>query len=375
MDILLLGGSNAGLHYGWAAQFEAIAPEHRITNRFLGAVGSLYGLMRLLRLGEGREPLPQLAIFEYALNDAVLLDAGWLRVDLLEDTLREVAELCCEKRLPLLLLCLEPRPDAPARVAAATRRTMGCYRRLARRHGLSPCVTLHEALGGVRSEDYVDRLHLTPAASIRVAEHLGATLRDEPIPVPRAAKTVRPSFRFVPARAAQTSGPCRPVALASRVYSDEFLEISRGGSSFWPGRGRLVALMLRTTESAGAYRLAANGWRLRKTAQSDIREVLPKVMLLHYVRAQPIAEENLEISMPAEEDALMSLEEDRTFHGAPGAAPFEAQKLEIAGVIFWSGAAWPRRLLSAIQIRLDAHAPWLVSWGGRGRRSPKNRGD
>ncbi len=125
MDILLLGGSNAGLHYGWAAQFEAIVPEHRVTNRFLGAVGSLYGLMRLLRLGEGQEPPPQLVIFEYALNDAVLLDAGWLRVDLLEDTLREVAELCREKSLPLLLLCLEPRPDAPARVAAATRRTHG----------------------------------------------------------------------------------------------------------------------------------------------------------------------------------------------------------------------------------------------------------
>jgi hypothetical protein len=225
-------------------------------------------------------------------------------------------------------------------------------------------MTLHEALGGVRSEDYVDRLHLTPAASIRVAEHLAATLRDAPIPIPRAAKTVRPSFRFVPARAAQTSGPCRPVALASRVYSDEFLEISRDGASVWPGRGRLVALMLRTTESAGAYRLAANGWRLRKTAQSDIRAVLPKVMLLHYVQAQPIAKEDLEISMPADEDVLMRLEEDRTFHGAPSAAPFEAQKLEIAGVMFWSGAASPRRLLAAILIRIDAHAPWLALRSG-----------
>ncbi len=159
--------------------------------------------------------------------------------------------------------------------------------------------------------------------------------------------------------------------LASPVYSDEFLEISRGGASVWPGRGRLVALMLRTTESAGVYRLAANGWRLRKTAQSDIREILPKVMLLHYVRAQPIANEDLEISMPAEEDALMSLEEDSTFHGAPSPAPFEAQKLEIAGVVFWGGAAWPRRLLAAIQIRLDAHRSLAGSLGrtsGAGRQ-------
>jgi hypothetical protein len=126
------------------------------------------------------------------------------------------------------------------------------------------------------------------------------------------------------------------VELASKVYSDEFLEISRGGASFWPGRGRLVALMLRTTENAGVYRLAVEGRSLRKTAQSEIREVLPKVLLLHYVRAQPIANEDLEISMPVEEGALMSLEEDRTLHAAPSAAAFEAQKLEIAGVMFWS---------------------------------------
>ena len=211
MDILLLGGSNTGAHDGWAAQFEAIVPEHRVTNRFLGAVGSLYGLMRLLRLGEGHEPPPQLVIFEYALNDAWLLDAGWLRVDLLEDTLREVAELCRERSLPLLLLCLQPRPHGTARVAAATRRAMTCYRRLAERHGLHPCVTLDEALGGVRFEDYVNQLHLTPAASIRVAEHLAATLRGASIPVPRSAKAARPSFRFVPAREPLTSGPCRRV--------------------------------------------------------------------------------------------------------------------------------------------------------------------
>ena len=363
MDILLLGGSNAGLHYGWAAQLAARLPEHRVTNRFLGAVGSLYGLMRLMRLSEDEARPPQLVIFEYALNDAVLLDAGWLRMDLLEDTLRAVAELCGEKGLPLLLLCLQPRPGEAARVDASARRALGCYRRLAERHQLHPCVTQQEALGGVRAEDYVDKLHLHEAASIRVAEHLAAIARKR-VPVPRAGETAAPSFRFVPARAAQTSGPCRRVELASTVYSDEFLEISRGGASRWPGSGRLAALMLRTTETAGVYRLAARGWSLRKTAQSHIREVLPKVMLLHYLRTQPVAEEDLEISMPADEDALMRLDEDRTFHGAPSEAPFAAQRLEIAGVIFWSGGPWPRRLLAAVWTRIDARAPWVVLWGG-----------
>ena len=363
MKILFLGGSNAGLHYGWAAQLAARLPEHRVTNRFLGAVGSLYGLMRLMRLGEDAAPPPQLVIFEYALNDAVLLDAGWLRTDLLEDTLHAVAELCGKKGLPLLLLCLQPRPGEAARVDAAARRSLACYRRLSQRHGLHSCVTQQEALGGVRPEDYVDKLHLHEAASIRVAEHLAAIVRRGHIPVPRASGTPAPSFRFVPARAARTNGPCHLLELTSTVYSDEFLELSRGAASLWPGRGRLAALMLRTTETAGAYRLAAKGWSLRKTAQSHIREVLPKVMLLHYVRAQPVAEEDLEISMPADEEALMRLPEDRTFHGALGEAPFAAQKLEIAGVIFWSGAPWPRRLRAAFWTRLDARAPWVGALG------------
>ena len=337
----LLGGSNAGLHYGWAAQLATRLPEHRVTNRFLGAVGSLYGLMRLMQLGEEKAPLPQLVIFEYALNDAVLLDAGWLRTDLLEDTLHTVAELCRQRGLPLLLLCLQPRPGEAARVDAAARRALASYRRLSLRHGLHPCVTQQEALGGVRPDDYIDKLHLHAEASIRVAEHVAAIVRSVRVPVPRAGRISAPSFRLVPARAARTQGPCRLLELTSTVYSDEFLELSRGGSSLWPGRGRLVALMLRTTETAGAYRLAAKGWSLRKTAQSHIRQVLPKVMLLHYVRAQPVAEEDLEVSMPADEAALMRLPEDRTFHGAPSEAPFGAQKLEIAGVIFWNGAPGP----------------------------------
>ena len=125
------------------------------------------------------------------------------------------------------------------------------------------------------------------------------------------------------------------------------------------------------TESAGAYRLAAKGWRLRKTAQSDIRAILPKVMLLHYVRAQPIAEGDLEISMPAEEDALMSLEEDRTFHGAPSAAPFESAKARDRRrhVLEW------RRLAAGTARRdLDSHRRACTVASGLKGREPGSGG-
>jgi hypothetical protein len=299
-------------------------------------------------------------IFEYALNDAVMLDAGWLRADLLEDTLREVAELCHARGLPLLLLCLELKPRGIARIDAATRRSMRCYERLAERHALHPCVTLQEALGGVRPEDYVDQKHLNEQASIRVAGYVAKIVRSETIPIPRAVAAPRPFFRFVHAHEAQRRGPCREVAIESTVYCDDFLEISRGGASLWPGRGRVVGLMLRSTETAGVFRLAAGASRLRKTAQTAIREVLPKVMLLHYVEKQPIAKDDLEISMPLDEAALMTLSEDPSLHGAPAEGRFEEQQLEIAGVMFWSGSSWLRRMLAALAMRLDARLPWLA---------------
>ena len=54
MKILLLGGSNAGMREGWASQFQRQASAHEVENRFLGAVGSLYGLMALLDYSRGR---------------------------------------------------------------------------------------------------------------------------------------------------------------------------------------------------------------------------------------------------------------------------------------------------------------------------------
>ena len=60
----------------------------------------------------------------------------------------------------------------------------------------------------------------------------------------------------------------------------------------------------------------------------------------------------------------MRLEEDESLQGAASVPPFDAQRLEIAGVMFWSGAAWPRRLLAAIRLRLDAHVAWLFFWAG-----------
>jgi hypothetical protein len=356
MNILLLGGSNAGLHYGWAAQFQAAASEHEVSNQFLGAVGSLFGLLRLMEAARDDAPAPQLIVFEYALNDAVLMDAGWLRIDLLQDTLAEVMALCHKRKIRLLLLCLEPRPSERARVNRAVARVMQIYQSAARKYGLYPCLTLRDALGDLRRENFSDKHHLTEAASKRVAEVLAATIEENDIPTPKAVEHAGDVFCYTLAREARTQGPCRLVEIRSTVYRGEFLEISRSGSSVWPGKGLVVGLMLRSTQSAGVYRLTVKHRAYRKNAQSAMRDIVPKLILLHYSKKQPYADDDLEIAMPASEVELMRLPEDKTMLDRPCDSPFAGQILEIAGVMFWRKPAWPRRLLAMAAAKLDAGA-------------------
>ena len=89
---------------------------------------------------------------------------------------------------------------------------MGCYRRLCRRHQLYPCVTLHEALGGVRAEDYVDKLHLHQAASIRVAEHLAAIAR-RAYPGPARGETAAPPSASCPRAPRKRAAPAAELNL------------------------------------------------------------------------------------------------------------------------------------------------------------------
>jgi hypothetical protein len=358
MNILLLGGSNAGLHFGWAAQFKALASDHEVSNQFLGAVGSLFGLLRLMETLTDDAPAPDLLVFEYALNDAVLMDAGWLRTDLLKDTLDDVLALCHRRNIRTLFLCLEPRPTGRARVNRAVRRVKGYYEAAARKYGLPPCLTLEDAIGVAGLEHFCDKHHLTEAASIRMAEVLAATINRNDVPVPRAVRGADKLFRYTPAREAQTQGPCRRVEIASTVYRGEFLEISRSGSSRWPGTGLVAGLMLRSTQDAGVYRLAVTREAYRKNAQSAMRDIVPNLILLHYSRRQPYANDDLEIAMPASEAELMRLPEDKSLLDRPCDRAFAAQTLEIAGVMFWRRPAWPRRLVAMLLAKLDAGALW-----------------
>ncbi|CAN2534864.1 hypothetical+protein [Methylocapsa aurea] len=344
MRVLLLGGSNAGVYFGWASQLQALMPEHEITNRFLGAVGSLYGLVRLQEAEQREQAPPDLVVFEYALNDIILLDAGFATTALVHDALASVAQHCAERGVPLLFLCLRPRPTGRARIYSCVRRVERIYDGVAKAHGMARCVTLDTIFGRERFEDFVDAHHLTAEASRRCAEVVAEIISRGEIPVPRASRFHTPIFDYVPATAAAPQGRCRSLDIEATVFSGTFLEIARPGSSRWPGRGRIAGLMLRSTETSGLFRIAAGGRAYARTAQSSMREIVPNLILLHYFRRRPWAEFDLEIAMPDDESALAALPEDKALLPAQPQTPFAEQTLQIAGVMFWRPSFWRRWL-------------------------------
>jgi hypothetical protein len=372
MNILVLGGSNAGLHFGWAAQLQELAPEHSITNRFLGAVGSLYGLMRLLEMQREKDPAPDLLIFEYALNDIVLLDAGCVRMSLLKDTLVQVVDFCERHKIRLLFLCLEVRPTGRARVYSCVTRVKKLYARVARAHAVCQCVTLESIFGTVRRDEFLDEHHLTEKASRRVAEYVVATIREKNITVPQASGLNHNPFNCILAREARTEGPCRFIEVQSTVFCGNFLEIARSGVSYWPGQGQLVGLMLRSTQDAGVFQIGVRNRAFRKNAQSKMREIVPKLILLHYSTRRPRADFDLEIAMPAHEAELMRLPNDHTLLDTPSEKPFCEQVLEINGVMLWRRASLLRRGLAALKTKLRSVAPGAAGFAPTTRAVTSN---
>ena len=341
MNILLLGGSNAGMRDGWAAQFAAMASAHVVENRFLGAVGSLFGLMALLKRKREAGPLPDLVIFEYCLNDILLVDAGMLDTPLIVDALEAVVAFCAREGVALLFLCLKPRPAEKPRKAVA--RVEPHYRAAARRGGF-PCLWLDDLIAGdLTPAHFQDENHLTAEASTQVADAVLSAVEAGAV-VPQLAEAAETRFLYVEASEATTHGPCRLQHLSSKVFDGPFLEIARGGWSYWRGEGRLVGLMLRSTERSGVYSIRAGAQMYRKNPRSQMQEVVKNLMLLHYVTRVLRVDGEVEIAMPADEAALMSLPEDSTLLPAPAAAPFPEQTLDIHGLMFWRKRSFGERL-------------------------------
>ena len=344
MHILVLGGSNAGVSFGWAKTLARILPEHDIENCFLGAVGSLFGLLLLLKRRRESQPKPDVVIFEYALNDAILLDGSGLDAELLREALKDVITICAQDKLPLLFLCLasQPRDDGNASPNASFVNSV--YLRATRENGLASPLLLTDILGELSASDYVDSVHLAEGPSLSVAEAIAQRLARH-IPVPKPSHRSL-SFTYVDATEARSTAALPSRELTSRVFHGPFIELSRGEATYWPSKGRLVSIMLLSNASSGYYRIGWQGAAIRKNAQSLMRDIIPDLMMMYYVTSKPLARGEIVIDMPACETELMALPEEPTLMECAPSVPFAEQTLLVNGLLFHHK---PSRIVRALQ--------------------------
>lgn len=332
MRILTLGGSNTGMSSGWVRELQQLTPEHEIENAFLGAVGSLYGLLRLLKRRQEGDARIDLLIFEYALNDTILFIGGNLDPNLIDPVLQDVMTLCAQEGVSLLFLCLCVRPPPGEDEAEASRFVDQIYVDAAAARGVADCILLREVLGRISNDQYSDQFHIKPEIAAQVAEALAERLK-LPLPVPNgAARPMR--FDYIPADRAKISGSAERFQQTSAVFEGPFIRLRRGGASLWRCRGRLVALLICVTEKSGDYRIRMHGWKVRKMAQSVAREDRPALMILHYVTGKPPMRRMAVVDLPTDETSLMRLPHDFTLMQDAALTPFSQQSLEIGGAIF-----------------------------------------
>ena len=346
---MILGGSNSGPKTGWAAELQKKSPELRIENGFLGAVGSLFGLLRLLKMRQDGAPKPDVVVFEYTLNDSLWLLGANISLKLVEDTLEDVVTFCAKERIGLLFLCLCLRPPEAEGEAELSRIMDDLYRRVARSRGAADCLLQADILGRIAQTQYVDSQHLGATHFQLVADAVASRLR-QPIPVPRGARRGT-CFDYIDAAQARIEGPGERIALKSTVFSGPFLELGRGAASYWPANGRPVAVMLRSTERSGHYRISVADMVIRKNAQSLARANVVNLMALHYLAQEAPSASEVVIEMPADEATLMAEPCDLTLMDGPPLIPFEDQKLEINGLMVYRPRSFLRRAIDAVLAR------------------------
>ncbi|MBL1256157.1 hypothetical protein [Methylocystis sp. Sn-Cys] len=345
MRIMILGGSNSSPKHGWAAELAKIAPEHVFDNKFLGAVGSLFGLLRLLKMARDGDPRPDAIIFEYTLNDTVWLAGESLDPRIIADTLSDVLTFCARERIAVLFLCLCLRPHEGQGEAEGSLFLDNIYRAAAEKRGAA-CLFLSDILGHIDASQYVDHKHLDAASFGRVAQAVAERLR-KPIPTPRGP-ALNMRFCYADATQASISGPVSRLQRSATVFEGAFVEIARGGGCQWNIRGRLVAALLRSTEQSGCYAIRAGDRTIRKNAQSLAREAVENLIILHYVAQALPAGKSVVFDMPASESALMGLPDDLTLMEGPAHVPFEEQTLEIAGIMVYRPPSLARRVYEAL---------------------------
>jgi hypothetical protein len=342
LKILLLGGSNTGIWEGWAHHFVALAErvlEANITNGFLGAVGSLYGLMQLLKHEREGGVHPEIVIFEYMLNDILLVSQNAISPILIRDTLEDISEYCLDRKIILQFLCLTPRRHRRLIALSSSRLVTTTYNKLARDYGFPKPLLQDEVLGRrIFDKDYLDEAHFRPEISRRIAETLLARISALPKEAPnRIAPRRRRAFEYVDASQAEASGRACQTKLEMTVLKGPLVEMNRPAITIWPATGRLVGVVFRSRPTSGWYRLTVGHTQRRKNACVTDLLLLAELIAMQYPNIRAKACGSIEIAMPEDEAELMRLAHDVSPMELSPRRPFGEQDLAIHGLMLWRG--------------------------------------
>lgn len=344
MRLLLIGGSNTGLRRGWARQLESLMPEVEIDNQYLGAVGSLFGLLRLLKMKRDGRTKPDLVIFEYALNDTFLMVGNEIDAPFLQCILENVVTFCAIEGIGLVFLCLSLPPAAGGRQTIGSIYIDELYKAAAARRGVN-CIFQIEILGRVNRADYVDPSHLAEEPSRKIAQAVRDQVRAG-VSLPNG-RTRRLSFEYLDAGQATISGPARREDIITPVFAGEFIKLERGARADWSFSGRLVGIVIRSTVESGYYRITVEDKSLRKNAQSAGREIVPNLVTMQHLQIRRWARSGASVELPNNELLLMELEGGLSFTERPPLVPFSDQTLEVAGILIWRKQSPLRRVLES----------------------------
>ena len=353
MNILLLGGSNTGIWEGWAHHFVILAEGRlgaKVSNGFLGAVGSLYGLYQLLKMERENNHTPDIIVFEYTLNDIVLVRGSIISAKLVMDTLIEIAEFCVSRKIVLQFLCLKPQGGREFLSILTGRNVQRFYEQVAEQYGLPAPLSQRDAMArDILDSDYLDKHHLTPEASLVVAEALLRRLSG-PLAIGSPTRPPRPqrAFAFLDATEASPVGRARLQQCDMTVLQAPVIEMMRPSSATWSASGRLVGVLLRCRTTSGWYSIRVDRAIRRKNASTADLALLPELVVMQYPNIRTQAREVIEIAMPDRELELMRIELDRSPMTRTPSGNFLNQEFAVFGIMLWSGLSKFDRLVETL---------------------------
>jgi hypothetical protein len=273
VDVLLVGGSNTGLRDGWARQFEKLATRHRVTNAFLGATGSLYGLVNLMAVSDLSKV--DVVIFEYTLNDAIFVNYGVQDQQLIQICLEQVAAVCRANDIRLILLTLNRRDDFPV-ASEDTRLVNETYLSVAKAWGLEvvslrDLISNHARIADCPIDSLFDGtgVHLSQSLAEIIAEAVLAAVQGRPqVTLDLPAPSRRHEIIYIPATTADLFGKTLFVDRRTAAFKGRFLRLAGDARCQFNGAGELIALLVNSRQESGWLTLETDDGACAKNTHS-----------------------------------------------------------------------------------------------------------